>query len=113
MFVFRLLLSWRSKLRRFLAKKLKEAKEPGQEIRYFTASVGKNIIIILYNIINNKVFLRSLSSGEEESDTDEKQSKKKVAGKDDIVDKGEEDEEEEMEKKLAELKAEEIAELKR
>nr|XP_055074122.1 pre-rRNA 2'-O-ribose RNA methyltransferase FTSJ3 [Misgurnus anguillicaudatus] len=83
----RLLLSWRSKLRRFLAKKLKEAKEPGQEI--------------------------NLSSGEEESDTDEKQSKKKVAAKDDEQDKGEEDEEEEMEKKLAELKAEEIAELRR
>ncbi|XP_065100499.1 pre-rRNA 2'-O-ribose RNA methyltransferase FTSJ3 [Paramisgurnus dabryanus] len=85
----RLLLSWRSKLRRFLAKKLKEAKEPGQEI--------------------------SLSSGEEESDTDEKQSRKKVAEKEDDgkEDKGEEDEEEEMEKKLAELKAEEIAELRR
>lgn len=85
----RLLLSWRSKLRRFLAKKLKEAKEPGQEI--------------------------SLSSGEEESDTDEKQSRKKVSEKEDDgkEDKGEEDEEEEMEKKLAELKAEEIAELRR
>lgn len=83
----RLLLSWRSKLRRFLAKKLKEAKEPGQEI--------------------------SLSSGEEESDTDEKQSRKKVAEKVEEEDKGEEDEEEEMEKKLAELKAEEIAELRR
>lgn len=83
----RLLLSWRSKLRRFLAKKLKEAKEPGQEI--------------------------NLSSGEEESDTDEKQSRKKVAEKVEEEDKGEEDEEEEMEKKLAELKAEEIAELRR
>lgn len=83
----RLLLSWRSKLRRFLAKKLKEAKEPGQEI--------------------------NLSSGEEESDTDEKQSRKKDATKVEEKDKGEEDEEEEMEKKLAELKAEEIAELRR
>lgn len=80
----RLLLNWRSKLRRYLAKKLKdEAKEQEQEI--------------------------NLSSGEEESDTEEPE-KKTVAEKKE----GEaEDDEEEMEKKVAELKAEEVADLKR
>ncbi|KAL7855257.1 hypothetical protein SRHO_G00174470 [Serrasalmus rhombeus] len=83
----RLLLSWRSKLRRFLAKKLKEeAKQLDQEI--------------------------SLSSSEEESDTEKDHKKKKVEEKQ--TDEEEDDEEEEeMEKKVAELKAEEIAELKR
>lgn len=81
----RLLLNWRSKLRRYLAKKLKdEAKQLDQDI--------------------------SLSSGEEQSDGEEKPDKKTVAEKKE----GEaEDEEEEMEKKLAELKAEEVAELRR
>uniref|UniRef100_A0AAR2IU95 pre-rRNA processing protein FTSJ3 n=1 Tax=Pygocentrus nattereri TaxID=42514 RepID=A0AAR2IU95_PYGNA len=82
----RLLLSWRSKLRRFLAKKLKEeAKQLDQEI--------------------------SLSSSEEESDTEKDHKKKKVEEKQ--TDEEEDEEEEEMEKKVAELKAEEIAELKR
>ncbi|KAL6469451.1 hypothetical protein MHYP_G00229750 [Metynnis hypsauchen] len=89
----RLLLSWRSKLRRFLAKKLKdEAKQLDQDI--------------------------SLSSSEEESDTEKDHKKKKVKVKQTDEDEEEEEEEEEeekeeMEKKLAELKAEEIAELKR
>ncbi|XP_017333302.2 pre-rRNA 2'-O-ribose RNA methyltransferase FTSJ3 [Ictalurus punctatus] len=82
----RLLLSWRSKLRKYLARKLKEeAKHLDQEI--------------------------SLSSSDDEIDA-EKPSKKK-----EVVDKNEddeaEDEDEEMEKQLAEVKAEEIAELKR
>ncbi|KAI7790930.1 pre-rRNA 2'-O-ribose RNA methyltransferase FTSJ3 [Triplophysa rosa] len=84
----RLLLSWRSKLRRFIAKKLKEeAKQTDQEIR--------------------------LSSDEEESDTDLTESRKKDTVKDAEEKKVEEDEDEEMEKKLAEMKADEISELKR
>ncbi|XP_028856560.1 pre-rRNA 2'-O-ribose RNA methyltransferase FTSJ3 [Denticeps clupeoides] len=81
----RLLLSWRSKLRRFLAKKLRdEAKQMGHEI--------------------------SLDS-DDESDAEEQESKKEATEK---VDGKEEDaDEEEIEKKLAELKAEEVAELKR
>ncbi|KAI3368731.1 hypothetical protein L3Q82_025716 [Scortum barcoo] len=72
-----LLLNWRSKLRRFLAKKLRtEAKQLDQEI--------------------------NLSSDEEEGNSEEEPDKK-----------GEDEEEEEMERKLAELKAEEVAELKR
>ncbi|KAM4628668.1 pre-rRNA 2'-O-ribose RNA methyltransferase FTSJ3 [Polymixia lowei] len=83
----RLLLNWRSKLRRYLAKKLKEeAKQLDQEI--------------------------SLSSGEEESDTEEKPDKKKRVEEQE-PEKGEDDEEEELEKQLAELKAEEVADLKR
>ncbi|XP_042340099.1 pre-rRNA 2'-O-ribose RNA methyltransferase FTSJ3 isoform X2 [Plectropomus leopardus] len=80
----RLLLNWRSKLRRFLAKKLKgEAKQLDPEI--------------------------NLSSDEEKGDSDEEPEKKKQAE----GEEEEEDEEEEMVKKLAELKAEEVAELKR
>lgn len=51
----------------------------------------------------------SLSSGEEESDTEEPAKKTVAEGKEAEA----EDEEEEMEKKVAELKAEEVAELKR
>uniref|UniRef100_A0A671V1T6 pre-rRNA processing protein FTSJ3 n=1 Tax=Sparus aurata TaxID=8175 RepID=A0A671V1T6_SPAAU len=77
----RLLLNWRSKLRKYLAKKLKtEAKQ-------------------LDNDIN-------LSSDEEAADEEEPDKKKNE-------EEEEENEEEEMEKKLAELKAEEVAELKR
>ncbi|KAM9460735.1 pre-rRNA 2'-O-ribose RNA methyltransferase FTSJ3 [Clarias gariepinus] len=77
----RLLLSWRSKLRKFLARKLKEeARQLDQEI--------------------------SLSTSEEESDGEKPMKKKKEVVED-------EDEEEEMEQKLAEVKAEELAELKR
>ncbi|KAG7514361.1 pre-rRNA processing protein FTSJ3 [Solea senegalensis] len=75
----RMLLSWRSKLRKYLAKKLKEAaKKLDQDV--------------------------SISSDE---DSDAEPDKKK-----DDVDE-EENEEEEMVQKLAELKAEEVAELKR
>uniref|UniRef100_A0A8C4IWH2 pre-rRNA processing protein FTSJ3 n=1 Tax=Dicentrarchus labrax TaxID=13489 RepID=A0A8C4IWH2_DICLA len=78
----RLLLNWRSKLRKYLAKKLKtEAKQPDPEIK--------------------------LSSDEEGGNSDEEPDKKKAAQQE------EEDEEAEMETKLAELKAEEVAELKR
>uniref|UniRef100_A0A8C9WIR6 pre-rRNA processing protein FTSJ3 n=1 Tax=Scleropages formosus TaxID=113540 RepID=A0A8C9WIR6_SCLFO len=78
----RLLLNWRGKLRRFLAKKLKEeAKQLDQEI----------------------------SSSEGESDTEQERKKKDSAEK---VEGGDSDEEE-MAKKLAELKAEEVAELRR
>ncbi|XP_071399744.1 pre-rRNA 2'-O-ribose RNA methyltransferase FTSJ3 isoform X1 [Centroberyx affinis] len=78
----RLLLNWRSKLRRYVAKKLKdEAKQPDQDI--------------------------NLSSDEEAGDSEEELDKKKTPEEE------EEDEEEEMEKKLAEVKAEEVAELKR
>ncbi|CAK6958095.1 pre-rRNA 2'-O-ribose RNA methyltransferase FTSJ3 [Scomber scombrus] len=76
----RLLLNWRSKLRKYLSKKLKDSKERDQDI--------------------------NLSSGEEESHSEGEPDKKK--GEDE-----EEDEEAEMEKKLAELKAEEVSELKR
>ncbi|XP_038571727.1 pre-rRNA 2'-O-ribose RNA methyltransferase FTSJ3 [Micropterus salmoides] len=76
----RLLLNWRSKLRRFLAKKLKEAKQLDKDI--------------------------NLSSDEEQDNSEEEPEKKKKAEE-------EEDEEAEMENKLAELKAEEVAELKR
>ncbi|XP_041791499.1 pre-rRNA 2'-O-ribose RNA methyltransferase FTSJ3 [Chelmon rostratus] len=78
----RLLLNWRSKLRRYLAKKLRmEAKQLDQEI--------------------------NLSSGEEEGSSEEEGDKKKEGEEE------EEDEEAEMERKLTELKAEEVAELKR
>ncbi|XP_031720073.1 pre-rRNA 2'-O-ribose RNA methyltransferase FTSJ3 [Anarrhichthys ocellatus] len=79
----RMLLTWRSKLRKFLAKKLKgEAELRDPEI--------------------------NLSSDEEKEDLEEEpDKKKKKAGEE------ESDDEEEMEKKLAELKAEEVAELKR
>ncbi|XP_077391220.1 pre-rRNA 2'-O-ribose RNA methyltransferase FTSJ3 [Festucalex cinctus] len=76
----RMLLNWRTKLRRYLAKKLKEeAKKLDQEI--------------------------NLSSDEEGDDSDGEPKKKK--------EEEERDEEEEMEKKLAELKAEEVSDLKR
>ncbi|CAG08069.1 unnamed protein product, partial [Tetraodon nigroviridis] len=72
----RLLLSWRSKLRRYLSKKLKmEAKGLQDEINL---------------------------SSDEEKEPDVREEKQE-----------EEDEEEEMERKLAELKATEVAELKR
>ncbi|XP_076135221.1 pre-rRNA 2'-O-ribose RNA methyltransferase FTSJ3 [Alosa pseudoharengus] len=84
----RLLLSWRAKLRRHVAKKVKEdGRQTGQEI-----SMGSD----------------------EESDSDgqdaggERAAPSAGRGDDDG-----EDEEEEMDKKLAQLKAEEIAELKR
>ncbi|KAG7282865.1 LOW QUALITY PROTEIN: hypothetical protein CRUP_020703 [Coryphaenoides rupestris] len=92
----RLLLNWRTKLRRYLSKKLKdEAKQRNQEI--------------------------SLSSDEDDSDTDVKpDAPKKVAvegdtGGDKEGDAAEEDAEEEeaMVKQLAELKAEEVADLRR
>ncbi|XP_047444077.1 pre-rRNA 2'-O-ribose RNA methyltransferase FTSJ3 [Mugil cephalus] len=86
----RLLLNWRSKLRRYLAKKLKEAKQLDQEI--------------------------NLSSDEEGCHSEDEPDKKEKKGDDDDEEEKEEDEEneeEEMEKKLTELKAEELAELKR
>ncbi|XP_017262490.1 pre-rRNA 2'-O-ribose RNA methyltransferase FTSJ3 [Kryptolebias marmoratus] len=80
----RQLLTWRTKLRRYLAKKLKEeAKQLDQEI--------------------------NLSSDEEGSNSEPETGKKDA----DEVGKEGEEEEEEMDKKLAELKAEEVAELKR
>uniref|UniRef100_A0A4W6FBB7 pre-rRNA processing protein FTSJ3 n=1 Tax=Lates calcarifer TaxID=8187 RepID=A0A4W6FBB7_LATCA len=82
----RLLLNWRSKLRRYLAKKLKEeAKQLDQEI----------------------------SSDEEEGNSEEEPDVKKKEEEEDKEEKEDDDEEEEMEMKLAELKAEEVAELKR
>ncbi|XP_034566470.1 pre-rRNA 2'-O-ribose RNA methyltransferase FTSJ3 [Notolabrus celidotus] len=81
----RLLLSWRSKMRRFL-KKQKSPKEPDQEI--------------------------NLSSDEEKGNSDEEPEKSKKGEKEEEEEEGKEDEEE-MERKLAELKAEEVAELKR
>lgn len=81
----RSLLSWRSKLRRYLARKLKDqAKELDGGI--------------------------SLSSGEEEdADEEENEGTPITAPEKDP----EQEEEEEIEKRLAELKAEEVAELKR
>ncbi|KAL1023314.1 hypothetical protein UPYG_G00039080 [Umbra pygmaea] len=83
----RLLLNWRSRLRRYLAKKLKEeAKQLDQDIQ--------------------------LSSGEEASDAEEKKEEKKKM----LAEKKDEEmelEEEDLEKKLAEQKADEVAELRR
>ncbi|KAJ8374384.1 hypothetical protein SKAU_G00049640 [Synaphobranchus kaupii] len=80
----RLLLSWRGKLRRFLAKKLKEeAKQLDQDI--------------------------CLSSSEGESDTEKERKKKSSEKEVEVV----EDDEEEMDRKLAEVKAAEVAELRR
>uniref|UniRef100_A0A674N7A5 pre-rRNA processing protein FTSJ3 n=1 Tax=Takifugu rubripes TaxID=31033 RepID=A0A674N7A5_TAKRU len=74
----RQLLSWRSKLRRYLSKKLKmEAKSLQDEI--------------------------NLSSDEEKEPDDNKEGREE----------DDDDDEEEMERKLAQLKAEEVAELKR
>ncbi|XP_054909196.1 pre-rRNA 2'-O-ribose RNA methyltransferase FTSJ3 [Poeciliopsis prolifica] len=91
----RLLLSWRSKLRRYLAKKLKEeAKQLGQEINLSSDEEGIN--------------------SEDESDV-KKKKKEKVdenKKKEDDEEK-DDDEEDEMERKLADLKAQEVAELKR
>ncbi|XP_077573840.1 pre-rRNA 2'-O-ribose RNA methyltransferase FTSJ3 [Stigmatopora nigra] len=79
----RMLLNWRSKLRRYLAKTLKEeAKDLGQEI--------------------------SSDEGEGGDSDDEPKKKNKEEEKEE-----EADEEEEMEKKLADLKANEVADLKR
>ncbi|XP_028300150.1 pre-rRNA 2'-O-ribose RNA methyltransferase FTSJ3 [Gouania willdenowi] len=78
----RLLLNWRSKLRRFLSKKLKdEAKQLDQNL--------------------------SMSS-DEGGDSEEESVKKSRKGAEE-----EKDEEEELEQKLTELKADEMAELKR
>ncbi|XP_072294383.1 pre-rRNA 2'-O-ribose RNA methyltransferase FTSJ3 [Eucyclogobius newberryi] len=77
----RLLLSWRTKLRRYLNRKLKEKAQP----------VDQDL---------------NLSSDEEQSDSEHKPKNKKTEDE-------QEDSEEEMDNKLAELKAEEVAELKR
>nr|XP_056720617.1 pre-rRNA 2'-O-ribose RNA methyltransferase FTSJ3 [Euleptes europaea] len=80
----RALLNWRAKLRRFLAKKLKEqAKE--------------------MNI--------NLSSGEEEEEAQSERAPPEPQGA--IEEREEKAEEEELERKLADLKAQEMAELKR
>ncbi|KAG5851430.1 hypothetical protein ANANG_G00093320 [Anguilla anguilla] len=79
----RLLLAWRGKLRRFLTRKLKD------EAKQLDQDIR-------------------LSSSEGESDT-EKESKKKRSDKEEP----EEDDEEEMDRKLAEIKAQEVAELRR
>ncbi|XP_031430062.2 pre-rRNA 2'-O-ribose RNA methyltransferase FTSJ3, partial [Clupea harengus] len=79
----RLLLSWRAKLRRIEAKKLKEE----------ASLTGKEI--------------------SDESDSDGQEVEEKTAGQAEDPGDEEEREEEEMDKKLAELKAEEVAELKR
>ncbi|KAL6108019.1 ftsj3 [Pungitius sinensis] len=77
----RMLLTWRSKLRKFLAKKRKgEAEQRDPEI--------------------------NLSSDEDKADSDGEPDKKKKEDE-------EEEDEEEMEKRLAEMKAEELAELRR
>ncbi|XP_075631408.1 pre-rRNA 2'-O-ribose RNA methyltransferase FTSJ3 [Balearica regulorum gibbericeps] len=81
----RALLNWRTKLRRFLAKKLKEQ--------------AKELDI-------------NLSSGEEEEGKEEEEKEKKTlprAAGDEVV----KEEEEEVELALAEMKAKELAELKR
>ncbi|XP_008328200.1 pre-rRNA 2'-O-ribose RNA methyltransferase FTSJ3 [Cynoglossus semilaevis] len=87
----RMLLNWRSKLRRYMARKLKQAKQQDQGIK--------------------------LSSDEAESNSEDeaKQTTKKdqQQQEDDEDEENDKEEEEEMVKKLAELKAEEVAELKR
>ncbi|KAM4844934.1 pre-rRNA 2'-O-ribose RNA methyltransferase FTSJ3 [Thomomys bottae] len=75
----RSLLNWRTKLRRYMAKKLKE---------------------------QAKALDISLSSGEEEGDEEESTAEKKQPSK-------EEEEEEQLNQTLAEMKAQEVAELKR
>ncbi|NXU85423.1 SPB1 protein, partial [Xiphorhynchus elegans] len=85
----RALLNWRTKLRRFLAKKLKEQ--------------AKELDI-------------NLSSDEEEEGREEEKREKKTAPKaaaDEVEKEEEEKEEEEVELALAEMKAKELAELKR
>ncbi|KAM3619109.1 uncharacterized protein V6R79_003127 [Siganus canaliculatus] len=84
----RLLLNWRSRLRKYVAKKLRsQAKQLEQEI--------------------------NLSSDEEGASSEDDSDKKKVVQEDEDEEEQEDNEETEMEKKLAELKAEEVAELKR
>nr|XP_040040360.1 pre-rRNA 2'-O-ribose RNA methyltransferase FTSJ3 [Gasterosteus aculeatus aculeatus] len=79
----RMLLTWRTRLRKFLAKKRKgDAEQRDPEI--------------------------NLSSDEDKADSDGEPDKKK---KEEVEE--EEDDEEEMEKRLAEMKAEELAELRR
>ncbi|XP_068932362.1 pre-rRNA 2'-O-ribose RNA methyltransferase FTSJ3 isoform X2 [Petaurus breviceps papuanus] len=75
----RSLLNWRTKLRRFVAKKLKD---------------------------QAKALDISLSSGEEEEEEQEEQERKKTAV-------AAEDDEEDLDRALAEMKAQEVAELKR
>ncbi|NXR14145.1 SPB1 protein, partial [Semnornis frantzii] len=81
----RALLNWRTKLRRFLAKKLKEQ--------------AKELDI-------------NLSSGEEEEGREEERKEKKTSPKAEADEEAKE-EEEEVELALAEMKAKELAELKR
>ncbi|XP_065506900.1 pre-rRNA 2'-O-ribose RNA methyltransferase FTSJ3 isoform X2 [Caloenas nicobarica] len=81
----RALLNWRTKLRRFLAKKLKEQ--------------AKELDI-------------NLSSGEEEEGKEEEEKKKKSSPRA-TADEEVKEEEEEVELALAEMKAKELAELKR
>ncbi|KAM6368829.1 pre-rRNA 2'-O-ribose RNA methyltransferase FTSJ3 [Pluvialis apricaria] len=82
----RALLNWRTKLRRFLAKKLKEQ--------------AKELDI-------------NLSSGEEEEGKEEEEKKEKKTSPSTAPDEVEKEEEEEVELALAEMKAKELAELKR
>ncbi|XP_054252495.1 pre-rRNA 2'-O-ribose RNA methyltransferase FTSJ3 [Indicator indicator] len=82
----RALLNWRTKLRRFLAKKLKEQ--------------AKELDI-------------NLSSGEEEEGREDEEKKEKKASPKAAADEEEKEEEEEVELALAEMKAKELAELKR
>ncbi|XP_050767628.1 pre-rRNA 2'-O-ribose RNA methyltransferase FTSJ3 [Gymnogyps californianus] len=81
----RALLNWRTKLRRFLAKKLKEQ--------------AKELDI-------------NLSSGEEEEGKEEEEKEKKTSPRA-AADEAVKEEEEEVELALAEMKAKELAELKR
>lgn len=64
-------------------------------------------------ITNPLCFVFSLSSDEEEGNSEEEPDVKKKEEEEDKEEKEDDDEEEEMEMKLAELKAEEVAELKR
>ncbi|XP_032567495.1 pre-rRNA 2'-O-ribose RNA methyltransferase FTSJ3 [Chiroxiphia lanceolata] len=82
----RALLNWRTKLRRFLAKKLKEQ--------------AKELDI-------------NLSSGEEEEGREEEEKKEKKMVPEAAAAEVEKEEEEEVELALAEMKAKELAELKR
>ncbi|XP_054032944.1 pre-rRNA 2'-O-ribose RNA methyltransferase FTSJ3 [Dryobates pubescens] len=82
----RALLNWRTKLRRFLAKKLKEQ--------------AKELDI-------------NLSSGEEEEGREEEEKKEKKSSPNAAADEEAKEEEEEVELALAEMKAKELAELKR
>lgn len=80
---------------------------PGDQVNSFTVSHRIILMSLPDSRLNKSSLFFSLSSGEEEGSSEEEGDKKKEGEEE------EEDEEAEMERKLTELKAEEVAELKR